>query len=979
MPVGSKWQQILIALSLFLLPVSPAVTADITAEHTTPASKHTVPPPSPQKPLADYFTESWSKVHGLPHNTVNAIAQTADGYIWFATWEGVARYNGREFIVFDRSPETGLPDSGIRALHHDSEGHLWVGGSRGGLARVTAQQWHAKQSIGTLINRLLADSQQQLWIGTEGGGLYRLGPDQQRRHWSQADGLPFDAVYSLLEDEAGRIWVGTGAGLVYVLQDKLVPLNFPEINQARIFALAERDNGQLLIGTERGLFQYDPDTQHLTEFLTEVPVTAILLQQDLIWIGTVDRGLLRYSDGQWDQLGQAEGLPNNRVLDLLLDRENSLWVGTNGGVFRLRDAPFTTYQTQHGLADNFVRTVLSHADGCLYVGSSRGLNQRCDKEWRRLDLSEVSIGQSVLSLAQGLNNTLWVGTYSDGAMQLQLTPELKVLRHYRVGQGLAANEIRAMLPLSDGALWLATAQGATLMDARGVAQKTLTTEHGLPSIFSMALHKTAESSLFFGTGEGVAFTLGEHLQTLPLNQLDDAEYAFGFLEDKDAGLLWLPTDRGLVALDLHSGDLTIIGRQQGIPFDKLFQLVQDQHGYFWLSTNRGVLRFSRQQALEVVRGQRQQVEFELYGESDGMASAQANGGSNPAAALHHDGTVWIATSRGVSVVNPDHLSSILAMQPPVVMEALLVNGQLQVPQQHYQLAAGVNRLELRYVGLGYVMPHRIQYRTKLEGFDLDWVKRGNQVYAEYTNLGPGDYLFRVAARYPDGQWSELDTAIQISIAPFIWQRLGFQLFLLLVLASILFLAVRWRLAALQRSELKLKQLVAEQTAELQQLARQDVLTGMANRRAFDEALQLEFNRAQRSGSTLCLALLDIDHFKRVNDQWSHTIGDEVLKRVALQFKLHSRNIDHLARWGGEEFVMLMPNTDLTAASEVCERLRLIIQHTDCEDIAQGLQLTISIGLAANVGMQDSEQLLQQADKALYQAKHTGRNRLVVID
>lgn len=980
MSAGNKWLHSVIGCSLIvlLLPISAVVKSNVYATSSPLATQSVDAIPPLRKPLADYFTETWSTVHGLPHNTVNALAQTADGYIWFGTWEGVARYNGREFSVFDRSPETGLPDSGIRALHHDSTGNLWVGGSRGGLAKVTAQQWYAQQPVGTLINRLLTDSEQQLWIGTEGGGLFRLGPNNQSQHWLQADGLPFDAIYSLLEDKTGRIWVGTGAGLVYFQQDKLISLNLANINQSRIFALAERDNGQILIGSERGLFQYDPVTQQLTELLAEVPVTAILLQQELIWMGTVDRGLLRYSEGEWEQLGLAEGLPNNRVLDLLLDRENSLWVGTNGGVFRLRDAPFTTYQIQHGLADDFVRAVLSHKDGCIYVGSSRGLNQRCDQMWKTIDFSEVSIGQSVLSLAEGLDSSLWVGTYSDGAIQLQLTPKISILRHYRVEQGLAANEIRAILPLPDGSVWLATAQGSTLMDATGSVQKMLAIEQGLPSVFSMALHKTRDGRLFFGTGKGVAFIEDELLHKLPLSQLDDAEYAFGFVEDTEAGILWLPTDRGLVALDLQTGDLSIIGRQQGIPFDKLFQLVPDKLGYFWLSTNRGVLRFSRQQALEVVRGQRQQVELEIFGESDGMASSQANGGSNPSAAIHHDGTVWIATSRGISMVNPKRLSSFSAMQPPVVMEALLVNGVLQPHQVDYKLAAGINRLELRYAGLGYVTPHRIQYRTMLEGFDKGWVKRGNQVYAEYTNLAPGDYRFRVAARYPDGQWSELDTALNMSIAPYIWQRLGFQFVMFFVLLAIVLQLVRWRLSSLKRSELRLKQLVAEQTMELQQLARLDVLTGIANRRAFDEALLLEFERSKRSDHTLCLALLDIDHFKRVNDNWSHTIGDEVLKRVAQQFKLHCRSVDHLARWGGEEFVMLMPNTDVIAASEVCERLRLIIQQTDCSDIAQNLHLTISIGLSANTGMHNSEQLLQQADKALYHAKHRGRNRIVVL-
>ena len=191
--------------------------------------------------------------------------------------------------------------------------------------------------------------------------------------------------------------------------------------------------------------------------------------------------------------------------------------------------------------------------------------------------------------------------------------------------------------------------------------------------------------------------------------------------------------------------------------------------------------------------------------------------------------------------------------------------------------------------------------------------------------------------------------------------------------------VRWRLGSLKRSELKLKLQVAEKTAELAALARLDSLTGLANRRAFDEAMQHELKRAKRQHEPLCLALLDIDHFKKVNDNWSHTVGDEVLKRVAATLQTHCRDIDSLARWGGEEFVILLPDTPIAMAEEVCDRLRQQVASADYSDIVSGLTVTLSIGLAILDDKNDGKQLLIDADKALYQAKKQGRNTVITND
>lgn len=927
----------------------------------------------PVPALDNYFKETLNTRNGLPHNTINAIAQTSDGYLWFGTWEGVARYNGREFRIFDRSPETGLPDVGVRTFHLDQHETLWIAGSRGGLVQIKEGNWHAYPPLGVLINRLLLDKQERLWIATEGQGLFMQNRAGERVQYLRKDGLPSEQVHSLLEDEQGRIWIGTSDGLVYLDESLQVQSVLPmQYNNVPVFALALNAQGQLLVGTESGLFlSHNLLAQPIT-LLDNIPVSALLFENaEILWIGTVDRGLLRQHAGVTEALNIRQGLPNNRILALLFDSEQNLWVGTNGGVFRLRDAPFSTFTIDQGLAGNFVRTVLSHSDGCLYFGTSRGLSRYCAGIIEQIDLSAVSVGQSVLSLAEGPEQSLWVGTYADGLIEVK---QGQVKRHFNANNGLPANEVRAVMPLSDNSVWVGTALGASRIDVAGI--KTFGREDGLPSPFIMALYQSPDGRIFIGSGAGVAVLRNDSLTTLDLTEFDDADYAFGFTEDLAAGLLWMTTDRGLIAYDLSSGAINMIGRAQGMPFDKLFQLVLDQQGYFWISSNRGVLRFSRAEALEVITGKRQRIEFELFGESDGMASAQANGGSAKSATLHHDGSVWIATSIGVSRVQPERLQQFAKMLPPVVIENILVDGQKHAFTPLQPLAAGTNRVEIQYAGLGYIMSERIQYRTLLVGFDQDWVNRGSYIAAEYTNLPPGTYRFKVAAAYPGGDWSQNEAELTLQILPYFWQRWWFQLLSAMLLAATLVWVVRWRLASLKRNELRLLKLVSEQTLELQLLARQDALTGLANRRAFDEAFQQGYQRAKRNNTDLCLALIDVDHFKQVNDQFSHAVGDEVLKRIASLLKQQSRSVDLVARWGGEEFVILLPESTLAAAAEMCERLRQKLEQLDFSELTPGLTMTVSIGLTTNEKVELSQMLLS-ADRALYQAKHSGRNRLVI--
>ncbi len=953
--------------------------------------------------LTDYFQESWTTRDGLPHNTINSISQSADGYLWLATWEGAARFNGRDFEVFGRGEQTGLPDSGIRTLNKDRAGNLLLAGSRGGVSKRTPVGWHSWPPFNVLLNAVTEDKQANLWLASEGQGLFSHRTDGSRLQLTTAQGLPSDVVHSLLSDSDGRLWVGSGRGLSWIDTNSAAAEihNLDALPPVPVFVLKPYGDS-ILIGTERGLFRYQQGKVELfSTALNNIPVSALLVQDQQIWIGTTDRGLLRYSERGLERLSMSGGLPNNRILSLYLDREKSVWVGTNGGLFRLRDAPFVTYTMEQGLAGNYVRAVLSHSDSSMWVGTSQGISRYAGGSFEKIDLSAVSAGQSVLSLTEADNGGVWIGTYTDGVLRYQ---DGNISRVYNRENGILANEVRAIVQDSGGNLWVGSAQGLNYITTDGIAR--FGKAEGLPTLFVMALHLHKDGRLFIGTGGGVAIRQPDGtIAPLDLSAFDDAEYAFGFAADPVTDILWMTTDRGLVAYNLTTGQVQMLGRNVGLPFDKVFQTVVDNEHNLWLSSNRGILRLDRQQIDQVLAGTRAALDYELFGESDGMQSAQANGGSMQAAAMAADGEVWFATSNGVSTVLPTILKRFAANIPPVVIEGLKVNGTAVTLQPQLQLQADTSRIELQYAGLGYIMPQRIQYQTKLHGFDADWVARGNHSSAEYTNLPPGRYQFSVKAAYPQGGWSEQEAAFSFIITPYYWQRPLFWFsvaVLSLLLASLL---LRWRLRILHQREQLLRQQVAEKTVELQQQtdhlravdkdrttlleqikiqaqefelqARRDTLTGLANRRAFDEALARECARARRAQLPLCLVLLDIDHFKRVNDTYSHGVGDEVLKLVAAVICQHCRTDDTVARWGGEEFAILLPNTTEQHAAEICERIRMAVADIDCSLISPELHITASMGIAGYAGESQHDKLLSRSDSALYEAKQSGRNRIQV--
>ncbi|MEO2266162.1 diguanylate cyclase [Pseudoalteromonas sp. YIC-656] len=926
-------------------------------------------------PLNHYFAETWDTRDGLPHNSINALAQSKDGYIWVGTWEGAARFNGREFTLFTRGQQTGLPDSGIRSLSLDALNQdLYVAGSRGGVSIAKGAQWQAMPLADSMVNFAKRVSDGALWLALEDGGVVRRDANDEQKF---LDGV---STYHILEHQ-DVVWIASSQGLYRYRKGEVTKLkNVPVAISGMIFKLALDTQERLLVGTEQGVWRYDNEQFTLLhDDLKFESISAILVDyRGDIWLGTINHGLFRVSEFGIEKLDANVGLPSNRILSLLEDDERSIWIGTNAGLFRLRQAPFTTLSQARGLSGDYVRAILSHTDGSLYIGTSNGLNRY------EGDVA-IPLGQdlqapiSVLSLTSAKSGGIYVGTYTDGLLYFD-GQQFQPL--FSRDNDLASNEIRAVLEQEDGSLWIGTSSGLVHKDSQG--KLTLYTDkEGLPGNFIMTLAEDEQGRVWVGTGVGVAFVDKANVTTVPMSQHLDSEYAFGFF--MEPGVVWMATDRGLLHYDIATATMIKVGKEQGLPVDKLFAVVVDEFDHFWLTSNRGVIRVSREQLNKSLQDQRHQLEFTLFDQGDGMLSSQANGGSQYPALRHTDNSIWVATARGAAVVDPNKLTRMANVALPVSIESIQYDNEPQslIAEAEMVVPADVNRLSISYAGLGFVMTERIEYQTKLQGYDRDWVDRGNLSITEYTNLAPGKYQFQVRARYPYGQWQETETFINFKVSPKMWQTVPFKLALTTAFILGLILVYRLRFYHLKRSEAQLKQRVKEQTQVLAEQAQafehqatHDQLTGIANRRAFDTWLTEHFDDAARKTEPLSLLIIDIDYFKQINDRYSHLVGDNVIVEVVNVIEACLGEDALFARWGGEEFTILLPHTDERAALQQAHSICDSVNSHQYQQIAEDLQVSVSIGVADNHSAANTDRLLSNVDKALYVAKEQGRNRVI---
>ncbi|MCK7594011.1 ligand-binding sensor domain-containing diguanylate cyclase [Pseudomarimonas salicorniae] len=940
------------------------------------------------KRFHDYVRDVWSIEQGLPQISARAIAQDGEGYLWIGTQAGLARFDGHRFTVYTPEAEPALPGGWVNDLLSGPDGVLWIATYKG-LARrqdgrfepiPLADDVEAQPDIADLAAegetvlaasgnavyavvdarlqlrlqlsgpaRSLLVEDDALWIGSL-GGVYRHAAGQ-----TEFLKLPTEAataVAARLVRAQGRLWAGTTAGLFWLDGDLWQPyVEAPHLVAATIEALHEDRDGNLWVA----------ELAHLTRLRDGRPVERVVDgeaglavrrifedREHNLWLGSQWNGLSRLRDGWTRRYGRREGLESPLLWSLAADGQGGLWVGSDNGLQRLVDGRFESVVPGSALPHPNAYTLLPE-DGRLWIGTRAGLALWQDGQLGEPTRFVALRGAQVNGLLRDAEGLLWIAT-NQGLFR----DDGQVLQRFDEDDGLLDARVRHLLLTRDGRLLVGSQSGPH--EFRGERFVPIGLEAGLPPGLDITVqHELPDGRLVLGS-------------------LNEALHYFD-------GQRW------------HS-----FGAPQGVPQSAPF-FVADHAGMLWVAGIRGIYRVPLADLAGFAAGQRKRVRGQMLlnerGDRRGGQKGFCCNGAGLAKGLFREGVLWAPTRDGVVALDTADVR-FDREPPPAIVERWRVGGEWRaVDAMAGPLPEGQRDLSIEFTAISFLDPRSVAFRYRLIGYHEDWrePEAAELRIAAYTNLAAGDYRFEVQASTVEGRWSK-PAAIEFSVPPRFTETGLFRalLGLLLALGGLGLLLLQRRRYKQRAAELE--RLVQARTADLAEANRQlqeasltDPLTGLRNRRYLSQQIPKdlafygrELQRNPGLGQVIVFALLDIDFFKRVNDEHGHAAGDRVLEQFAGLLQNQVRTGDYVARWGGEEFMVVFRPTPAEFVPLLGERLCRGCAEREF-DFGNGRsgQVTCSVGLVEYPLFTDAktsldwEQLVELADRALYRVKRSGRN------
>ncbi|MEW6207729.1 MAG: two-component regulator propeller domain-containing protein [Acidobacteriota bacterium] len=763
-----------------------------------------------------YRFDAWTADTGLPQNSVYSILQTRDGYLWFTTLDGLVRYDGVRFTVFNKGNSRGIESNRFNSLLEDREGNLW--------------------------------------IGTEDGGLTRY-KDGSFRTFTTQDNLPDNWILSLYNEPDGRLFINTEQGSVHCDGERMIAYS-PRAGESASLALHIGDAGDLWYVDNSGLHRVSEG--RATSYSipgSDLSLAYLRMRRDRrgdVWVGGLSGKIYRIRDDQITVY--AEGLPRAPVMWVCEDSRGAMWFATGAGLVRFKDERFTVYTIEHGLSSNNIRAVCEDREGTLWIGTGdRGLNRLTRQTIRVYSTRDGMTSDNVYPVFEDRAGRIWMGatelirfeggrftSYSrkdglpdllvysifedrEGRLWVGATGSFCYFRdgkftNFTARLGFAFNYGSAVYEDRRGRLWFGTDLG--LAKFEGDTRAIYTTRDGLASNDIHVIHEDRNGDVWIGTYGGLSVFKDGRLASFTARDGLASDRVRCILEDRD-GAMWIGTYDGGLSL-FRDGRFTNYTTREGLFSNGVFQILEDRRGNFWMSSNQGIYRVSRRELLDFAEGKIRHITSVSYGKHDGLLNIECNGGRQPAGARSRDNRLWFPTQQGVAVIDPEAVE-INQKPPPVVIEEILLDRDaIQHHAATIEVGPHKQNLEIHYTGLSFIKPDRVRFRYMLEGLDSEWVEAGTRRAAYYPHLPPGSYTFRVAAANSDGVWNETGASIRVVVHPPFWRTWWFTSIIALMSIALALAAYQWRVARLRQAkeaqEAFSRQLISSQEAERKRIA-----------------------------------------------------------------------------------------------------------------------------------------------------------------
>jgi signal transduction histidine kinase/streptogramin lyase len=745
----------------------------------------------PHKTLTQYSHRSWGQQDGLPQDTVRAIAQTADGYLWLGTDEGLARFDGYDFTVFNKS-HGDLPSNSISVLAAVPDGSLWIG-TPGGLVQYRDKRFHTYTTRDGLadnaITSLYPDHADTLWI-VAGGTLIRFS-DGRFSPYAPEQISPVSSLRVVREDPHHDLLAAGYGGVVRIKGDKITTLvDEAALGGSLVSALLVDRHDNLWVAGSLGLIERTA-AGVLRRFgqregLPDAFVRAVLEDHDgNLWIGT-NGGMARL-DGERFVTAAGASAPAGSDVDLvrclLEDREGNLWVGANNGLARLRDDAFTVYGIPEGLPSDEPNAVLQDRSGRVWVGFHEGGLVFSSPQSHGFTRLPRMPDTEVFSIREGPSGDLLMGTRSglvrlhEGAFTTFVPPD-----------PLARRVVFDALEDSTGTLWLASLGG--LIAVRGKSVRTVIPGGPLTTTAMVTLGLDRDGAIWAGSnGKGLWRVAGSQTSTFTTANGLSSDNIREIYLDAD-GTLWIGTFGG--GLDaLRNGKFYWFTQKDGLLSDNVSNIADDGES-LWLSTTRGICRIPKRQLWDFAASRTKHLDPVSYGTEDGLRSAQCSpgyptgGGGN----RFPDGRLWFATSRGLAVYDPRGRTP-PAVAPAIQLSEIDADGHALDLTRAARLRPGVERLRILYTAIHLSAPEQVTYEYRLEGLEPDWVRAGARREANFNTPKHGFYRFLVRARIPGGASTEQGYSFEV--LPHYYETTWFRLFCACLVAALAWAAYQVRL------------------------------------------------------------------------------------------------------------------------------------------------------------------------------------------